>query len=48
MAAEGGAAGFLYMQKDHDVVAVHIELEVIVEHILVAESCIGNYVIGLR
>lgn len=45
MFAEGGAARFLDVQKHHHVVRVHVELEVIVQHLLVAEPRIGQQIL---
>lgn len=45
MLSEGGSACFLDVQKHHHIVGVHIELEVIVQDFLVAESRIGQQVL---
>lgn len=42
---EGRSARLLDVQKHHHVVGVHVELEVIVEHLLVAEARIGQQVL---
>lgn len=41
MLAERCAARLLNMQKNHHIVCVHIELEVLVHYVLVTETRIG-------
>lgn len=42
MTPERGAACLLDVQEDHHVVSVHIELEVVVQDLLIAQSWIGQ------
>ena len=41
MLAERGAARLLNVQKHHDVVRVHVKLEVVIDDIVVAEADVG-------
>lgn len=48
MSTKRGAACLLYVQKYHDIVSIHIELEIIVKHIFVAQSRIGYDILWYR
>lgn len=45
MLPEGGSSCFLDVQKYHHIVGIHVELEVIVEDLLVAEPRIGQQIL---
>lgn len=47
MPAERSTACFLYVQEHHHVVCVNVELKVLVQHLLVAQSRIGQLLLLL-